>query len=204
MTAYGYEPIPGAFPTYRVHDHARVVGEIVHYPGGRGFGLHWYGVAGGHIVTTGYKTRAMAARAIDERVGGNHMSEDKKINTITVEVIGMKKIQDLLNDPALYKRLEQELADAIKELHIGVTTDETETEKLKPLGALGADEKRLQDAAERSGILYCGCDTPDALADEIERLRAALEKIVEADLPSNNWSSNLLKQYAREALEGGK
>jgi hypothetical protein len=37
-------------------------------------------------------------------------------------------------------------------------------------GALDAADERLRKAGERVGI-YCGCDTPDALADEIERLR---------------------------------
>ena len=42
------------------------------------------------------------------------------------------------------------------------------------LGAAKASEDRLIAAAKRAGIIYAGCDTPDDLADEIDRLRTAL------------------------------
>lgn len=38
-------------------------------------------------------------------------------------------------------------------------------------GAAEADEQRLIAAAERAGIVYVGCDTPDALAGEVVTLR---------------------------------
>jgi len=41
-------------------------------------------------------------------------------------------------------------------------------------GAARADEERLRAAAERAGITYVGCDTPDALAERIAELEAAL------------------------------
>ena len=42
------------------------------------------------------------------------------------------------------------------------------------LGAAKASDDRLIAAAKRAGIIYAGCDTPDDLADEIDRLREAL------------------------------
>lgn len=42
-------------------------------------------------------------------------------------------------------------------------------------GAAAADERRLIAAAEKAGITYGGCDTPDDLAEEIERLNAEIE-----------------------------
>lgn len=39
--------------------------------------------------------------------------------------------------------------------------------------AQAADEDRLREAGERAGVLWCGCDTPDVLADEVLAERAA-------------------------------
>lgn len=39
------------------------------------------------------------------------------------------------------------------------------------------DDARLREAASRAGITYWGCDTPDALADEVSRLRTEVERL---------------------------
>lgn len=44
---------------------------------------------------------------------------------------------------------------------------------------VSADEQRLADAAQRVGLHY-GCDTPDAMADEIELLRKDLRQLAAA------------------------
>jgi hypothetical protein len=49
-------------------------------------------------------------------------------------------------------------------------------------GAMKADDERLLDAAQKAGILYTDCDTPDGLADEILGLRAELAAM-------NIWTS---------------
>ena len=43
-------------------------------------------------------------------------------------------------------------------------------------GAMAADDERLRKSAARVGIV-CGCDAAEEMADEIERLRAALQEI---------------------------
>jgi hypothetical protein len=43
-----------------------------------------------------------------------------------------------------------------------------------------ADDQRLRDAATRAGVMYAGCDTADALADEIIRLRNELMRMSSA------------------------
>jgi hypothetical protein len=48
-------------------------------------------------------------------------------------------------------------------------------------GAAKADAERLQDAANRAGVEYFGCDTPEHLADRIEALEAALKEAIEWD-----------------------
>lgn len=70
-----------------------------------------------------------------------------------------------------------DIADALAEL-----------ERLRFLeGAAAADGDRLVAAAEKAGIVFVGCDTPDALADEVlallqqvHQLRAALSNALAA------------------------
>ena len=44
-------------------------------------------------------------------------------------------------------------------------------------GAARADEARLRSAAERAGVLYVGCDTPEALAERADAAEAKLSDV---------------------------
>jgi chromosome segregation ATPase len=44
-------------------------------------------------------------------------------------------------------------------------------------GAAAADDERLQQAATRVGVLYVGCDTPDALAEAVVMARRDLDTL---------------------------
>ena len=46
-------------------------------------------------------------------------------------------------------------------------------------GALKADEERMRIAAERAGVTFLGCDTPDELADEVQRLKREIRLTLE-------------------------
>lgn len=56
--------------------------------------------------------------------------------------------------------------------------DEAETEIERLRGAMGADDQRLRAAAERVGLAF-GCDSADAMADEIETLRVELQTVTD-------------------------
>lgn len=43
-------------------------------------------------------------------------------------------------------------------------------------GAMNADDERLKSAAEKCGVTYCGCDTPDQMADEIIGLKEIIKE----------------------------
>jgi hypothetical protein len=50
-------------------------------------------------------------------------------------------------------------------------------ERIKGLeGEAYADEERLRKSADDAGILYVGCDTPEALVDRIKQLESELSK----------------------------
>ena len=53
-----------------------------------------------------------------------------------------------------------------------------EVERLR--NVMDADDRRLQEAGVRVGIIM-GCDTPDAMADEIEQLREQLDAAGDGD-----------------------
>lgn len=62
-------------------------------------------------------------------------------------------------------------------------------------GAMRADDLRLRIAGERVGIVQ-GCDNPDWMADEIERLRAAVKAENEACAKiADTWSSDAQRQF---------
>lgn len=45
-------------------------------------------------------------------------------------------------------------------------------------GALAAGDERLVAAAERAGVAYTGCDTPDALVERVEEQGAEIERLL--------------------------
>lgn len=70
-------------------------------------------------------------------------------------------------------------------------------------GAMSADDERLAAAGARVGLQY-GCDTPDAMADEIERLRAdymMLARHMCPDMPEDELSSQIPEQIIDRSLQ---
>ncbi|MFP5223148.1 MAG: hypothetical protein ACLGSA_12730 [Acidobacteriota bacterium] len=63
------------------------------------------------------------------------------------------------------------------------------------------DETRMQIAADTAGIVYVGCDTPDALAEEVLTLRAKLDE-AERERDALLGSVHNLDAEVLSALEG--
>ena len=66
-----------------------------------------------------------------------------------------------------------ELAKLIEDERLVIERQQRRIAELE--GAARADDERLRAAAERAGIAWVGCDTPDALAERVVELEAALE-----------------------------
>lgn len=75
----------------------------------------------------------------------------------------------------------------------------TEIEELK--GVLRADAERLRIAGDRVD-LATGCDTADAMADEIERLRSELDDLDVALEAEKAWKQRLLLALKTAHAEG--
>jgi regulator of replication initiation timing len=78
-----------------------------------------------------------------------------------------------------------------------------ENELLK--GAIEADTQRMLNAAEKAGVLFVDCDTPDMLADKVIELRAerdAWREIADklADMLKNARNPDCYRMF--DALEG--
>lgn len=65
------------------------------------------------------------------------------------------------------------LAEALEEAE--ARAEKAEAEIALHRGAARADEERLRKAAERAGVICCGIDTPDSLADAVLEARARAE-----------------------------
>lgn len=61
------------------------------------------------------------------------------------------------------------LWDHVQRLQVQVAALRAENARL--CGALGAQDERERTAAERVGVTWYGCDTPEAMGDEIQWLR---------------------------------
>ena len=57
-------------------------------------------------------------------------------------------------------------------------------------GAARADEARWQAAAARAGVVYVGCDTADALADQVQAERQLAIAIVERLLAEYDYDAD--------------
>lgn len=71
--------------------------------------------------------------------------------------------------------------EAIKQANAGMKrrqSEEAEIDRLR--AAMTIADERLQQAAIKAGVLYMGCDTPDALVDTICALRAEIERLESA------------------------
>jgi len=95
--------------------------------------------------------------------------ESERVARASIVKMEEQKLQERCSE------LAQKLLDA-DELHLA---DESTIYQLN--GAARADTQRLIDAAAKAGIVYVGCDTPDALADAVLEAHARLavgEKIL--------------------------
>ena len=63
--------------------------------------------------------------------------------------------------------------DCLSKVYRADLTAEADLEVARLRGAIKAADDRLIEAGQRVGIFF-GCDTPDAMADELTRLRAEL------------------------------
>jgi len=115
------------------------------------------------------------------------MISDKRLKELTEkdgEVFG----GFYLSYPSIVKEMAQELLEARK--------------------IISVDTGRLVNAAKKADILYVGCDTPDALADEVLSLRQKIGAL-EAELEYNEegykkmrHKINLLKEDAERLARG--
>jgi len=92
-----------------------------------------------------------------------------------------------MSDTAIEQRERSAIEELVSRLRLGgpnasevsdeaadlIESQQREIETLR--GAIRADDERLRDAGLRVGII-AGCDTPDAMADEIASLTSQLEE----------------------------
>ena len=70
--------------------------------------------------------------------------------------------------------LQSSIANELEDIRLDGEAKSAEIAQLK--GALRADDLRNHQAAGKAGILYVGCDTPEALADEVCKLKEELKQ----------------------------
>ena len=75
----------------------------------------------------------------------------------------------------LIAQLESFIDNELEDIHLDGEAKSAEIAQLK--GALRADDLRNHQAAEKAGILYVGCDTPEDLADEVCKLQGIIARM---------------------------